>query len=533
MESNSPGSNVTVLSDESSRTPRLVFLVILFITAFLWSLLIIIAFMQNLKLRTVQNILIANVCALCIADCVVNMSVVFGALVKDGWIYGDLMCKINNFFMQLVTVEVLLLLTMMTVHRYFTLWLPIRYEAWMSSRRVYALIVYLWLHCLSFTLPLLTEAAEAKFRSRLHLCTLASRSSTGFIYSMLSFCYLAPIVVCIVFHVMNLKLSRQLTSSVVSETAKESYSRIIKDNPSSPQVERSSNYSVYVSITWLVLEMPFVITSYIKCYVDTSDVTEHTYPWQMDATFIWMRFSFSSVFPFVTLLCCKELWQNVKEWVLCRKNNAIFSSDDTSTIYVQNDISHHSLDKVSSPKYYNGSDKDKSPNPFNVPVLFATSTGIYIADSNYSTEKDSQCLTSTSDMLEMKGKTLEIIYSDYEYTNELFDDTSDYDSSCEIDPYSTSQPVSTKKHQEQFQRTRSLSEPEVNVRMSMDRKQRTCLSGTSGADSGLDLSQAAGSSSATSKSSRYSCEMFAERPRACDSSQERSQHDDGESTHKS
>ncbi|KAH9500088.1 hypothetical protein Btru_076578 [Bulinus truncatus] len=425
MERDSPGQNLTMLSScDASRIPRVVLLIVIFMVSFFGSIFIVAAFVHNVKLRRVQNIFIANICALCIADCVLNMSLVLGALIQNEWIYGDFMCKMNNFSMHLVTTEVLLMMMLLTVHHYLALRLPVRYEVWLTSRRLFAVLIYTWLHGLSFTVPILTDVVQTDFHPGLCLCTIARKSSEGFLYT---------------------------------------------------------------------------------------NSTEEMYPWQLYATFIWMRLSFSSIFPLVTFFCNREIWQSVKEWIMCRRNNAVSSIDVSGTSSTIMDLSHKS-EKITSPKYLTGNEVIKTPKTFNVPILFATPSGIRVADSSSHSSVDNNMLKSSCQTLEIKGKSLDIVYSDFECTNEIFDDTSDYDSSCEVDPFSTSQPVSSRKLSAHFHRTRSMSDPEVSVRLSLSNRkageQRSGLSGTSGADSGLDLSPAACSSSGSvaSKLSRSSAD---------------------------
>ncbi|CAL1533060.1 unnamed protein product, partial [Lymnaea stagnalis] len=176
-----------------------------------------------------------------------------------------------------------------------------------------------------------------------------------------------------------------------------------------------------------------------------------------------------------------------------------------------------------TPRKHKSKDKEGTLAPskptFKVPVLFATSTGICIEDPGRDCSFDTFKLNPDLDTFEMKGKALDIAYSDYEYGCELFGDTSDYDSSCEIDPYSSSQPVSSRHIHGTFHRTRSMSDPEVNFRSSHDksttasREKKKDLSETFGADSGLDLSATAGSSlgSANSRTSGDSRKSFINR----------------------
>ncbi|XP_005089480.1 uncharacterized protein LOC101852289 [Aplysia californica] len=505
MSSTSPGLNTTSTTSDISRAPRMVFLTLFMIMSSVGSLLLIIVIVHSRKHRTIQNLLIANVCVVCFIDTFLNMSLVMGSLIVDHWAFGDFMCKVNCFFLNLVNIETVLLLMSLSVDRYFSLRHSLKYEAWLFSYRIYLIIAYLWLHAAAFSIPFLTDAVSSQFRPQLHLCSVTGDTSVVFVYLTLIICFLAPLVSIVVFQILIVRVTCELRNSKRTQDPHKNYTQMLNETPLSDSVvSHPSCYTRILFVLWLILNVPFVITSSIKHYEQSQGVEESQfldYPWEVDAVFIWMKFFFSAIFPFVTFFCKKDLWQSTKECVLCRRNNSIIDIEVVglgSDTNVSKDKPPNIEVEFSTPK---NKEKEREKAEvshilaFSVPVLFATSTGICIED------KSSEHVTDTSSLSQnelaitaaIKGKKLDISYSDPEWPEELIGDTSDYDSSCEIDQYSSSQPVSTRNVHGTLHRTRSLSDPEIAAHPSPNKaKVVKRFSGTSGADSGLDLSGTSG-----------------------------------------
>ncbi|BFY98906.1 hypothetical protein BsWGS_01946 [Bradybaena similaris] len=510
MESTATEQNSTWELPGVSKVPKFMFLVFFEVTSLIGSLFTIIVLIQNVKLRSVQNILIGNTCIVCIIDCVCNMSLVTGSLIADEWPYGHFMCKVNCFFINLVAIKTMLMITALCVDRYCSVRLAYKYKDWLTSHRIRTVILYVWLQALVFSLPFLTEAVNSVYRPQLNLCTVGSGTSGVFLFVTLLVCFVIPLTTVIIVNFCNCKLTRKLRYKTSTEVADKNYTQMSTETPEVPLFGHCCSYTVTLVLLWLVLEVPFIVTSYMMQY----EYIENLVPgittaksWEVSSTFIWMKFAFSSVFPCVTFFFKKEIWQSAKEHMLCRRHNSVL---DTGSLGVVADIaarngSSKQIDKE-TPSKVKVREKENleaaSSLAFNVPVLFATSKGICIEDT-YRPGEFSNTM-STTNVPSLKGRALDISYPQDEYADDLYDDTSDYDSSCEIDPYSTSQPVSARPVLEVPHRPRSMSDPEINLHNATAKATYNSkdLSATSTADSGLDLSRHSGSSlGVTSKSS--------------------------------
>lgn len=510
MESTATEQNSTWELPGVSKVPKVMFLVFFEVTSLVGSLFTIIVLVQNVKLRSVQNILIANTCIVCIIDCVCNMSLVTGSVIANEWLYGHFMCKVNCFFINLVTIKTMLMLTALCVDRYCSIRFAYKYKDWLTSHRIRTVIVYVWLHALVFSIPFLTEAVNSVYRPQLNLCTVGSGTSGIFLFVTLLVCFVVPLTTVIIVNFCNCKLTYKLKDMKSTEIADKNYTQMSTEPPEVPLFGHCCSYTVSLVLLWLVLDVPFIVTSYLMHY----EYIDHLVPgittaksWEVSTAFIWMRFSFSSLFPFVSFFFKKEIWQSAKEHILCRKHNSVLDTDSLGVVgdTAARNGSSKQIEKE-TPSKVKVREKENleaaSSLAFNVPVLFATSKGICIEDT-YRPGEFSKT-TSTTNVLNLKGRALDISYPQDKYDDDLYDDTSDYDSSCEIDPYSTSQPVSARPVLKVHHRPRSMSDPEINLHNATAKSTYNSqdLSATSTADSGLDLSRHSGSSlGVTSESS--------------------------------
>ncbi|GFO46269.1 melanin-concentrating hormone receptor 2 [Plakobranchus ocellatus] len=516
MASSSPGhSNITALNstaDDVSRGPRAVFLLVFMLLTLVGDVFLVSVLMTATRRKIVQNALIVNMCAAGLVDCACNMSLVLGSVASDDWEFGRLICKANAFFMSLVMIQTALMMAVFSLDRFLMLRFSLKYESWLSPGRLVGLLVYVWVHAVAFSVPYTTGAVPTTFRSELHICTVTGKTSLTYLCITLIACYLCPVLVTVSLHVAHSRLSCQQRYIRQAEKVEKTYTQISKEDSvtDSPKLNHSSYLSPILFTSWLILVMPFIITNYIKQYEYSERVEKDpiiSYPWEVDATFLWLRFLYTALFPAFVFFCRKDLWQNTKDCALCRRSNAI---KDVKVLELDSKNSpapktiENSLPVVEKEESKELQKVKEAPprmafnsSAFTVPVLFATSTGICIEDSSYGqesqTEESNESAPTAADTTHLKGKALDISYSDYDYAHELVADTSDYDSSCEIDLFSNSQPVSMKNVHSSLctHQLRSVSSPEMTLCLGSQSPQHRqsggLSSGTYHADSGLDL----------------------------------------------
>ncbi|CAG5117736.1 unnamed protein product [Candidula unifasciata] len=510
MESAATGLNSTWGQPSGSTVPKVIFLVLFVVTSFFGNLFMLIVLIQNARLRSVQNIFIANTCIVCLIDCLCNMSLVTSSLIADEIFSGHFMCKVNSFFVNLVAIMTMLMLTALCADRYFSLRFSYKSKACLSFRRIGSVIVYLWLHSLVFSIPILTDGVHSVYRPQLHLCTIGSGASDAFLFVTLIVCFVAPLIAVIIFNVCNCNLTCRLKDKTSNEIAEKNYMQMSTETSQAAPLVNSCSYTVSLVILWLVLEIPFIVTSYVMQYEYIQPLVATGRSWEVSITFVWMRFLYSAIFPYVTFFFKKEIWQSTKEHIFCRRHNSVVDTDSLGGGNIAARDSCRKKTENETPSQITVRDKE-CPQPsnsstFNVPVLFATSKGICIEDSKTSYRSgEINNITCTTDVHHLKLRTLDICYPKYKHDDELYGDTSDYDSSCEIDPYSSSQPVSARSVLEAVQRIRSMSYPEINLHNTTVKVAYKCqdLSATSVTDSGLDLSGQSSSSMEVASESTF------------------------------
>ncbi|KAK6178094.1 hypothetical protein SNE40_012924 [Patella caerulea] len=487
----SQGINVSDLlaEDLTSRVPKIVFLLLFAVSGLVGNSLLLLVLLRGKK--SVLNIMIINLCIVGLSECWMNMSIVFGALVSGGWIFGDPLCKINAFCMTLVFIELVLTLLCISVERFIS----VRYSSgsynYLTIPRMLLIVVCTWIHSAVFSLPLLTSAIPTTYRTPLHLCSLTDSSSLTYICLTSVICFVIPIISMFILYLLIIRSAFKGRFVVTTTQAQNEYEQ---GNQLDNQKEiHMCKYGGLLFCVWFALCVPYIITAYIRQYqysyeFQASNFLELVdYPWTVDVTFVYMRFLYAAIFPILTFSWINFLWANLKDFILCRRSNSI--GDMVPSKNLKKEIKNQPVkglvirEKANSP----------SNQFFNVPVLFATSDGIHIETYNRENSidnvrvknKDTKLPSETKKNIP-EGKACDVGPLD---TYFIYHDTSDYDSSSEADAFSSSQPVSTRQVNQEILSQRSVSQPEVHK--SASASQTSGLKDVKrslGTDSGLDMS---------------------------------------------
>ncbi|GFS02669.1 melanin-concentrating hormone receptor 2 [Elysia marginata] len=516
MASSSPGLNYTAgnsTADDVGRGPRAAFLLIFAVVTFIGDVFLLTITLRSPHRKIVQNILIANMCAVGLVDCACNMSIVFGSVTSNQWKFGRAVCKVNAFFMSFVAVHVCMMLSAFSLDRYLMLRFSSKYESWFSSYKVVAVLTCLWLYSVIFSIPYTTDSVPLIFQDQIHICGVAGETPLIFVCISLLVCYVCPVLMTVLFIVAHSRLTCKLQFVQKNKNIEKPYTQIDKEDKEgttvlcSPKSFHSTHLPPILFTLWIILKMPFVIRNHIQQFEHSiKRDSPESFSWKVDTIFLWMRFLNTAFFPCLVLLCKKELWQNIKDCCLCRRSNAVVDVkniflESKNSVVSKTDDNDRSLAKKEDKKV---SEKEIDPptvapdaNAFTVPVLFATSTGICIEESPC--RKRSQAKGRNEDvyflanLTHKKGKTLDISYSEYDCPQEFVGDTSDYESSCDVDLYSISQPVSIRNVQESLHanKRRTVSNPDIKSCAHFQQMNPETKTGSfpksSVADSGLDL----------------------------------------------
>lgn len=492
------GTASSTVSTDNNCSAKLVFLVIFMVIGLCGNVVLIITLGCNKKQRkSALQLFSLNLAFVNCLDCFFNMSFALASATGSvSWSSEDFLCRLNSFFMNLIWIETILGLMFMTLDRMMATRHSDKYEQFQSMPRFIIMLIYTWVHSISFSAPLLAGAIDVDVYKNVQVCMMANNVSIIYTLIMALVCFLIPIIVSLIFFTLAIKVSCS-EHSIHAIRSQNQYSKEVEE----PKLLKELNGAKYTGILlflWIIMEVPYIGAQLIRMFRYSDDLNINSSfqipnSYSVDVSLVWIRFAFVLVLPILALLWKKELWQLFKNIILCRKSNLIVDLE----LKVENPPSREKLDlKYSDDKKQVKEEKMKEAfvhnSGFQVPVLFATSRGVHIQ-----TGSDEE---SDYDEIKIRGKKCDVLGSQgnlqgYEY------ETSDYDSSNEMDPFSVSHPISARKSGDVHPslQKRSSSHPEVGKSNNKVGKPAS-VTATSAADSGLDMSNNNSSTKDTSSS---------------------------------
>ncbi|GFO11666.1 orphan G-protein coupled receptor 54 [Plakobranchus ocellatus] len=105
--------------------------------------------------RTATNCYIVNVALADLAFILIVVPLTTAAYVSDEWIYGEVMCKLQNYIIYVTLLSTCLTLTAMTIDRYFAIVHPIRSLRRRTPKVAAIICMAIWLTCLALCSPYL------------------------------------------------------------------------------------------------------------------------------------------------------------------------------------------------------------------------------------------------------------------------------------------------------------------------------------------------------------------------------------------
>ena len=490
-------SNISVDQESDgwiSKTPKIVFLAVFIGIGFVGNLFFLLTISQSRKYRSMaffiflSNLAIVNIC-----ECLLNMSLVFGASILDEWKFGDIACRVSSFFIYIISKETFLALTITTADRFVATRFKDKYNTVVSRPRIAILITFTWVQSFSLSLPIAIGSVPSGVNKYIVYCTLSKGSSI--VYAMFSvlLCFVVPILLIILFFVKiirtgckNRYVNRNLT------TQSDNYSDDTSETPQYKQDFQNLKLTGTLCVAWLIMEGPYVFTSYYAQFKLSSelsnDTTEDTvFVWYVDLVLLWLRFSFTMALPVIAFTWNKDLWKCGKDFILCRKNNSVidesFKKPDSDTVRLERKLKEERMKEKESMMH------PREQRVFQVPVLFATSHGVHIKTSiqNDSSGSETDVSNKTGTLT---GRKCDVVGS-RDNIQAADEDTSDYDSGNELDPFSVSHPICVRqinKDDGLRHDKRSLSESEVRAKKAKKANdEHGDGNATSTGDSGVDL----------------------------------------------
>ncbi|KAK3598673.1 hypothetical protein CHS0354_006345 [Potamilus streckersoni] len=478
----------------TTTVPRTTILAALLLFGFLGNLSLVVTICHNKRLRsTAFYILTVNIAVTNIMECVFNMTFLLSTNIVNTWHHEDIVCHMNSFFIHLVGIETLLSVTSLTTDRMLAVKYLGRYDKFIASPRYYIILIYTWVQTLGFCIPLAIGVVPSNVYNYIYFCIISKGSSIVYSGFTSLFCFIFPIILLIIFNIIIIRIGLKERYVVRVLLTKNNYTNDAShEEPRIWKEIHFSKLSGLLFIAWILLHGPMTITSFIKQFQYSSELKSLTpeqvaYTWHIDLVLLWLRFLYTIVLPVSAYLWNKELWQSVKDVFLCHKNNAI-EDGSLKTLTYDGKVDEYEK-KIKEEKKKKDQENLKEVltsknNKFEVPVLFATSHGVLLQTRRSD--------FSSSDIFhdghnDLYGKKCDV-FGSRDFQNQ--DDTSDYDSGNEQDPFSVSQPISAKnlRNTQLSSDQRSASNPDVRE-LGSEKHCSTNVSGTSAADSGLDLTQ--------------------------------------------
>ncbi len=450
-----PGGNV------ANRITRATFLAIFLVAGFVGNSVLIATIAQSTRLKTLPlNIFIISIAVANIVDCAGNMPLVLGATITEKWDYGDLVCRLNAFALQAISIVVILSLCMVTIERALSLLSLRNPQRCLSHRQTTILVVYCWVYSLAFSWPLLIQnILTVQPSANRHLCTISRNSPVIYLALMSILCYLLPCLLIIGFLIYIIRQGVIEKMNDRQNAAQNSYAAESGGLPER-QVWSELYAAKYVGVLflfWVLLQAPYLVLSSIDWYKQSNELSdieaiseiELNNPWQVQLAFTWIKFSFPMVMPLLTFFWRKETWQRFKNWILCRKSNFVVDASPKT-----------------SPQHKVAGVKNGATTTTSVPVLFATENGLHVQTySPAGNNNDDHCdnvsenpdtLNASNTQALMTQKCDVMGSQDFLQIDE---DTSDYDSSGETEAVSSKPPpVVTRQRSRQQSQSSQKSE---------------------------------------------------------------------------
>ncbi|KAH3707842.1 uncharacterized protein LOC127858619 [Dreissena polymorpha] len=494
-------------------TPRIVFLSVFLSVGFIGNALLVITICQSQRFRTVTFfVFIINLAVINICECVFNMTLLLAASILNDWRFGECACHLSAFCLNFVHLESILGLTVTSADRFIASRYKSQYHLVVSNARVAVILTLTWVQALSFSIPIAVGKVSSSLNEFIIYCSVSQ--GTSIIYNTFSvlLCFILPIILMLVFFVNIIRSAYKERANIRNAIAQQNYNEDATGEPEIKQDIRHASVTGTLAVAWLVLEGPHTVTTFYSQFSVSSELGDITtdklnYVWYVDLVLLWLRFCYSIALPVAAFTWNKELWKCFKDFILCRKNNSVvdesFKKSENDTFRLDRKLNG------AKPKEKTGVFPQKEQRVFQVPVLFATSNGVHIktVDQESETEEESDARTNRSSAL--KGKKCDVEGS-RDNLNTPENDTSDYDSGNECDPFSVSHPVSIRQKREEVisERKRSLSEPEVRGGKGKPESGETSVSATSEGDSGLDLSMLPSDSLTRKNKFHVPCDKF-------------------------
>ena len=115
------------------------------LAALLGNSLVCFAFYRNRSLRTVTNYFVLSLAITDVATATFVMPLKAVSTIASAWIFGELGCKVDYFFVNVLSGVSLLTVMLLAINRYFKVVRPIFYPTFYSKNRAMVMAIFAWI----------------------------------------------------------------------------------------------------------------------------------------------------------------------------------------------------------------------------------------------------------------------------------------------------------------------------------------------------------------------------------------------------
>lgn len=154
-------------------TVALTQLVVLFLTlvaGFFGNALVVGVVICNRQMRTRTNIFLTQLAVTGMGVCLFCIPFMITALIKQAWVLGEALCKLNAFLVPFWFSSSIFTLTAISIHKYFSIVSPLRKI--ITRKRTLFIIVVVWLSAFACSIGPILGWTEIVYKSTASMCGL-------------------------------------------------------------------------------------------------------------------------------------------------------------------------------------------------------------------------------------------------------------------------------------------------------------------------------------------------------------------------
>ena len=158
-------------NDASLDSVALLQLVVLFLTlvaGFFGNALVVGVVLRNRQMRTRTNIFLTQLAITGMGVCLFCIPFMITALIKQSWVLGEPLCKVNAFVLPFWFSSSIFTLTVISIHKYFSIVKPLRII--ITHDRTLLIIIVVWLSAFACSIGPILGWTEIAYKSSASMC---------------------------------------------------------------------------------------------------------------------------------------------------------------------------------------------------------------------------------------------------------------------------------------------------------------------------------------------------------------------------